>query len=145
VTALAPVVSPADPFDAGPYPWIEGALHRLRADAPRITRRAFITAMIAWLPLVVLAGVQGLARRPNAREAFLLDLSAHARYLLALPILIVAKPSVLVVLGATLGPGFAVKGGRHAERGRCAPVFPRAAARAHRDTSRASRSRQERL
>jgi hypothetical protein len=47
--------------------------------------------LIAWVPLVLLSAIQGLAIRADARESMLLDFAAHARYLIALPILVFAE------------------------------------------------------
>ncbi|HEX5830482.1 MAG TPA: hypothetical protein VFY16_05835 [Gemmatimonadaceae bacterium] len=70
--------SAADPFDAGPFA-------RLRAG-----RRALLAATVAWVPLIVLAAAQGYALRDDPRESLLLDVSAHGRYLVALPLLVLA-------------------------------------------------------
>jgi hypothetical protein len=90
--------SPVHPFEAGPFPSVETAFQRLGAGSPRPARRALLVAMAAWLPLLLLAGLQGLAWRAEPREAFLLDLSAHARYLVALPILVFARSRTLASL-----------------------------------------------
>ena len=47
--------------------------------------------LIAWVPLVLLSAVEGLAFRPDPRESMLLDIAAHARYLIALPLLVLAE------------------------------------------------------
>jgi hypothetical protein len=92
--------SPADPFDAGPYTRLQAALHLPPASPSGACRRALGAAVLAWVPLVVLAAFQGLALGDEPRMAFLLDISAHARYLVALPILIAAEPWCLPRLSA---------------------------------------------
>jgi hypothetical protein len=83
----------ADPFDAGPYARLQAAL---RFPPPTVLRgawkRPLAFAAIAWVPLLALAAVEGLLLHPNPREAFLLDASAHTRYLVAIPLLVAAEP-----------------------------------------------------
>ena len=85
--------SPDDPFDAGPYarlPFAPGLWPS--STGPGARRRALFATALAWVPLLVLATAEGLALGGEPRESFLLDVSAHARYLLGLPLLIVAEP-----------------------------------------------------
>ncbi len=56
--------------------------------------------LVAWVPLLLLASFQGLALGTTPRESFLLDLSAHARYLVALPLLVGTEPWTLLRLAA---------------------------------------------
>jgi len=75
--------------DGGPG---DGLLRRLRL-APAQTharRAALVLAGVAWLPLCVLAVVQGLAVR-GATIPFFYDIAAHVRFLVALPVLLVAE------------------------------------------------------
>jgi hypothetical protein len=104
-----PTASLADPFDAGPYARLQAALRLTRPGAPRSARRAIAAAAVAWVPLLVLAAAQGLALRANPRESFLLDISAYARYLLALPLLVVAESICLPRL-ALIAQHFATAG-----------------------------------
>ena len=63
---------------------IDGGLHRLTA------RIAWIVAL-TWLPLVALTGAEGtLLIRPRA-VSFLGDVECHARFLLAVPLLLIAE------------------------------------------------------
>jgi hypothetical protein len=93
----AGVAAEANPFEAGPYARWEAALGIGRA---RGVRRAVIAGALAWLPLAALAATQGLLLRANPRESLLLDLTAYARYLLAVPLLIAAEDICLPLLGA---------------------------------------------
>lgn len=85
--------SQAYPFDAGPYAGLRGAA-RLPAPADGAAwRRALAGVAVAWAPLLLLSAAEGVALRPGRpRESFLLDVSAHARYLVALPLLLAAEP-----------------------------------------------------
>jgi hypothetical protein len=59
-----------------------------------IVRRAVIFALMAWVPLLILSALQGTLLA-NVRVPFLYDPSAHVRFLLSVPLLIVAE----VVIG----------------------------------------------
>jgi hypothetical protein len=54
-------------------------------------RRLIIIALLAWLPLLVLSAMEGWALGGTVAVPFLLDVEAHARFLVALPLLIVAE------------------------------------------------------
>jgi hypothetical protein len=89
----------AFPFDAGPYDRFPPPLGAFRIDSAVVRRRAILVVLVAWVPLLVLSAVEGRALAANAREAFLLDIPAYARYLIALPLLIVAERMALPKLG----------------------------------------------
>ena len=91
-------ISAADPFDAGPYARLQAALNRRRLWSSRAPLRAVTLAAIAWLPLLVLAAVQGLAWTARGQESLLLDPSVYARYLITLPVLVLAQPLCLLPL-----------------------------------------------
>jgi len=80
-----------DPFGAGPYSRVQTSLGLIRNDALRVGRRALLVGIVAWVPLVLLSAVEGLALRPDPRESMLLDIAAHARYLIGLPLLVIAE------------------------------------------------------
>ena len=50
-----------------------------------------MVSLLAWLPLLVLSVVEGQALGGNVAVPFLLDVEAHVRFLVALPLLIVAE------------------------------------------------------
>jgi hypothetical protein len=81
----------ADPFDAGPYIRLQRSIRLIGVSAPRAGQRAALAALIAWLPLIVLSAVQGVGIGPTARDSMWLDIAAHARYLVAVPLLILAE------------------------------------------------------
>jgi len=90
---LGPTLSTATayPFDAAPFWWLWSA-HRWPSYGPaRLKRRALLMAVLSWLPLVVLTALQ---RGPATADAWLtpiLDLGIGARYLIALPILVLGE------------------------------------------------------
>jgi hypothetical protein len=56
-----------------------------------LRQRVIVISLCAWLPLLVLAAVEGRLLGGSASVPFLLDLEVHIRYLVALPLLIVAE------------------------------------------------------
>jgi len=72
----------------GPFNWFQRTLQLGDADDPRTPSRAFLFAIVSWLPLVALAGVQGLAINDDPRKSLLLDFTVYARFLLAIPLFI---------------------------------------------------------
>jgi hypothetical protein len=56
-----------------------------------LRRRVIIITLFAWLPLLVLSALEGHALGGNVAVPFLLDVDVHIRFLVALPLLIVAE------------------------------------------------------
>ena len=54
-------------------------------------RRIVVIAMFAWLPLLLLSILSGRAWGDAVRISFLKDIEVHLRFLLALPLVIVAE------------------------------------------------------
>jgi hypothetical protein len=102
-TAL-PARSPANPRP-GPFPdpydfsvVLGGPLYqlarrtRLSGDALELLRRRLIfIPLFAWLPLLILAVLGGRAWGSAVAVPFALDLAVHVRYLVTLPLLVVAE------------------------------------------------------
>ena len=53
--------------------------------------RVVVIAAVAWLPLLLLSVIGGHALNGNIRVPFLYDIEAHIRFLIALPILVLAE------------------------------------------------------
>jgi len=72
----------------------DALMKRLRLIRPEFgaasARTAIILAVITWFPLLVFSSIEGLALG-GARIPFLYDLAAHARFLVAVPILVLAE------------------------------------------------------
>jgi hypothetical protein len=72
----------------------DALMKRLRLIRPEFGaasgRTAIALAAITWLPLLVLSLIEGLALG-GARIPFLYDISAHARFLVAVPVLVLAE------------------------------------------------------
>src|SRR4030095_2723626 len=56
-----------------------------------VGRRISGIPTIAWLPLLILSAYQGLAVGHAVAVPFLYDIEVHARYLLAIPMLLIAE------------------------------------------------------
>jgi hypothetical protein len=56
-----------------------------------VRRRMMLMALLAWLPLLLLAAMEGNALGGAAAVPFVYDLQVHARFLIALPLLVVAE------------------------------------------------------
>jgi hypothetical protein len=65
-----------------------------------LRRRVLIISGCAWLPLLVLSGVAGDALGDTVAIPFLYDIEAHSRFLIGLPILIVAE----LIVHQRIGP-----------------------------------------
>jgi hypothetical protein len=56
-----------------------------------VRQRLVVFALLTWLPLLVLAAVEGRAWGSRTVVPFLLDIEVHVRFLVALPLLVVAE------------------------------------------------------
>ncbi len=56
-----------------------------------VRQRIIVFALLAWLPLLLLAALEGHVSGGGAGVPFLLDMEVHIRFLVALPLLIVAE------------------------------------------------------
>jgi hypothetical protein len=91
---VAPALSSASayPFDAAPFWWLWNA-HQWHSAGPKvIQRRAALLAVVAWLPLVLMTAFQRGASSADAWITPLLDIRIISRYLIALPVLVIAEP-----------------------------------------------------
>ncbi|MBP1697570.1 MAG: hypothetical protein H6Q41_2758 [Deltaproteobacteria bacterium] len=64
----------------------------LAGDALELLRqRILVISLLAWLPLLVLSALEGQALGKNVAVPFLLDVEVHIKFLVALPLLIIAE------------------------------------------------------
>ena len=75
----------------GPWYRLQMGLHLLTPDSLRVGRRAVLYALVAWLPLAILSVFQGSAFGPIDRVPFFRDIAVHVRFLIALPVLVIAE------------------------------------------------------
>jgi hypothetical protein len=56
-----------------------------------VRQRVVVIALLAWLPLLVLSALEGHVLGGSVAIPFLLDVEAHVRFLVAMPLLIIAE------------------------------------------------------
>ena len=89
-------------FDGGPPRRLETALRLIRPDKPRSIRCILLVALIGWVPLLLLAALQSLLLGQDKLTYLLTDIATHARYLVAVPLLVMAEFLTLPKLGSTV-------------------------------------------
>jgi hypothetical protein len=67
---------------------------RAQQERARVLRRALFAMVVAWLPLLVLSTIQGSAYGKQLQIPFLHDFAVNVRFLVALPILILAESKI---------------------------------------------------
>lgn len=77
--------------EGGPTYRLEVRLGLMRENSPRILRIAFLSILITWIPLLVLSVLQGNATGHLVPVPFLHDFAVHARFLLSVPLLLMAE------------------------------------------------------
>ena len=91
---MSPVPSSTAGFSlvaGGPSYRLQQRLGLITHGSPYLVRRAALSVLVTWFPLLVLSAVQGLAIGQNVRIPLLYDFAAYARSLVAIPLLIVAE------------------------------------------------------
>ncbi len=87
---------PPDPPDfslvlGGPLYQLVARAHLSGSALEHLVRRVIVISLLAWLPLLILSVLGGRAWGGAVRVPFLTDIEVHTRFLLALPLLIVAE------------------------------------------------------
>ncbi len=90
-----PNVRPLLLMEGGPLYTIEKRVGLIKAHAPVMVRRAILAATLTWGPLLILSLIEGTAFGHSVPVPFLRDFSTYTRFLLALPLLLLAE----IVLG----------------------------------------------
>ena len=88
-----PPPPPADDFSlvlGGPLYQLYLRTRLARPPLHLLRRRMLVLPAIAWLPLLVLSAIEGVAWS-GTKLPFLADIAVHARYLLAIPLLVAAE------------------------------------------------------
>jgi hypothetical protein len=85
-----------EPFDfslvlGGPLYQIWRRAHLTGDTLELVFRRVVVTVLVGWVPLLVLSALGGRATGDAIKIPFLHDIEAHARFFLALPLLIAAE------------------------------------------------------
>ena len=79
------------PKEGGPTYRIEKRRELIRENSPRVVQRALVSICLTWLVLLALAAFQGFAVGHRVPVPFLRDIAVHARFLLAVPLLLLAE------------------------------------------------------
>jgi hypothetical protein len=78
-------------MEGGPLFTLQKRIGLVKEGSPYLKRRALVAALITWVPLLILAGLQGLAFGHNVPVSFLRDFSGYSRFLFAVPLLLLAE------------------------------------------------------
>ncbi len=78
----------------GPFRRLLVFITRVEPERERVIHRAVFAAALAWLPLLLLSLAQGLAFGHYVKITFLRDFAVNVRFLLALPIFILAESRI---------------------------------------------------
>ena len=70
---------------------LQERLNLVNENDSRVVVRAVVFALVSYLPLLILAALQGVAINENAHRSLLLDFSAYGRFLIAVPLFILAE------------------------------------------------------
>jgi hypothetical protein len=83
------------PFEGGPPLGLQRRLGLVKPDRQNVGLRAALTIAVMWLPLLLITAAQSVLRGDGSLASFLSDYGAHARFLIAAPILVVAEATCL--------------------------------------------------
>jgi len=78
-------------MEGGPLYRIEKRIGLIKSRELEVRRRAFLSVLVTWVPLLILSALQGKALGHSATMPFLKDIGVHARFLLAVPLLLTAE------------------------------------------------------
>jgi hypothetical protein len=78
-------------MEGGPFFNLQKRVRLIKQNSHRIKRRALLAALVTWLPLFLLAAMQHRAFGHFVPVPFVRDFSTYTRFLLAIPILILAE------------------------------------------------------
>lgn len=92
-TKAEPPVNPTD-FSlvlGGPFFRLLRRAHLSDSGLMLVRRRTIVLTLIAWLPLLVLATLEGHVLAGSVAVPFLMDIETHVRFLVVMPLLILAE------------------------------------------------------
>src|SRR5262245_21429560 len=75
----------------GPAHWLQQRIGLVKPDSFLHGRRVLLCILLTWVPLLVISAAEGLALGDRVKLPFLYDFSVYARFLIAIPLLIVAE------------------------------------------------------
>jgi hypothetical protein len=85
------IVSHFSLVQGGPIYRFQVAIRMALPDRTGVAKRAFLTTLITWLPLLFLSILQGRAFGSQVQVPFLRDIAVNVRFLLGLPLLVLAE------------------------------------------------------
>src|SRR5262245_14258809 len=86
-------------FDGGPPLRLEKSLGLIKPNERRSVRRAVLAIALVWLPLLILSAIESLAYKENRVASLLGDLSVVFRYLIVVPLFILAEEFTIIRMG----------------------------------------------
>jgi hypothetical protein len=87
-------------FEGGPPDGLQRRLGLMAPGHRRVARRAVLSILVGWLPVVVLASVRALTQHTHDLSSIAFDYGLHARGLVATPLLILGEGVCAPYLGA---------------------------------------------
>jgi hypothetical protein len=105
-------------FEKGSFLGLEGVIQSRWAESLNLSKRILFAVLATWVPMVILAAVQGLALGPTRSQSFLLDPAMYARFLVALPVLFFSQEKATAKLGQIVDHFLKAKLVKEAERDR---------------------------
>jgi hypothetical protein len=78
-------------IEGGPIYRFQLAIHLAMPDRSRVAKRALLTVLVTWLPLLLLSLFQDRAFGSQVRIPFLKDIGANIRLLVGIPLLVIAE------------------------------------------------------
>ena len=78
-------------FDGGPPFRLEKSLGLIKPNERRSVQRALLAVLIVWAPLFVLSAIESLVLGENKLGSLIGDLTVFSRYLIVVPLFILAE------------------------------------------------------
>jgi hypothetical protein len=78
-------------FESGPPSALQRKVGLIKGEKLNVGRRAVLVVLVGWAPLVILAIAQSLILHIDGVTSLFWEVGAHARYLVAAPLLIIAE------------------------------------------------------
>ena len=94
-----PDLSDNEIFDGGPPLRLEKSLGLIKPDERRSVQRALLAVLIVWAPLLVLSAIESLTSGENKLSSLVVDLTVLFRYLIVVPLFILAEDGTIFRLG----------------------------------------------
>jgi hypothetical protein len=75
----------------GPTHWLQQRLGLVKPDRLHQGRRVVVCILLTWVPLLLISALEGVALGDRVKLPFLYDFSSYARFLVGIPLLILAE------------------------------------------------------